>query len=535
MIYINPIEILDLKGKEVNEIDSSIIRKSKRRLFADIDLSDNGLYNYYGQKLTKSDCERAIDELEDKNKIEFYSHLSTNFELNSFLANGSNELLNNLKQESIYKLPEFVDFISPYFSAKIDHLLLKSFQNNELELFSTALRAEYLISQSDMSKAYKSLSNEIQQRIAETDKLTVKIKEEISDYTTENIDSVIKVIKVRFPSGFLNELPVYFQSQINKIATSINYLVLSTWNEFDSTSVPVALLEHLLELNLSNVSKPIFEDNYEEFRVEHVNRIEKERNAPLLKKWAKVLISIQEKIELVKIKTLKAGEAVATVKSAFDMGELNNLPSFADDIRTQIALSIRSISIACWNEQEDIKSALFLIEFALKLKLKEEDKLKLEQDKIELLELEQKYKQIFTCFFCETNMPDKNCGFHKTIYKVKERNIFQQRVEYSYLPLIIPRCESCKKVHSKSDRIYIFALTGLALGVILGVIIFKGPAGFLIGIVGLVAGVWVEKKTEKVPDPPVKKLNNRILKQHPLLREKIESGWTFSKPKPHLL
>ena len=156
MIFINPIEILELKDKEVNEIDSSIIKKSKRRLFADIDLSDSGFYEYKGQKLTKSDCERAIEELEDKNKLEFYSHLSTNLELNKFLANGSNELLNNLKQESIYKLPEFVDFISPFFSSKIDQILLKSFQNKDLELFSSALRAEYLISKNDLNKLSKS-------------------------------------------------------------------------------------------------------------------------------------------------------------------------------------------------------------------------------------------------------------------------------------------------------------------------------------------------------------------------------------------
>lgn len=136
MVYVNPIEILELNDTEVQDIDSSLVKKAKRRLFADIDLSDNGHYDYHGQDLTKSDCERAIGELEDKEKIEFYSHLASNFELNSFLANGRSELLNNLKQESIYKLPAFVNFISPFFASKIDLVLLKSFQNKDLPLFS---------------------------------------------------------------------------------------------------------------------------------------------------------------------------------------------------------------------------------------------------------------------------------------------------------------------------------------------------------------------------------------------------------------
>jgi len=55
MVYINPIEILELSDTEVQDIDSSLVKKAKRRLFADIDLSDNGHYEYHGQNLTKSD------------------------------------------------------------------------------------------------------------------------------------------------------------------------------------------------------------------------------------------------------------------------------------------------------------------------------------------------------------------------------------------------------------------------------------------------------------------------------------------------
>jgi hypothetical protein len=62
MKYVNPIEILQLQNYSVFEIDSLMIRKAKRKLFADIELSDNGHYEYKGGFLTKSDCEIAIDE-----------------------------------------------------------------------------------------------------------------------------------------------------------------------------------------------------------------------------------------------------------------------------------------------------------------------------------------------------------------------------------------------------------------------------------------------------------------------------------------
>lgn len=532
MVYINPIEILELKDKEVNEIDSSIIKKSKRRLFADIDLSDSGFYEYNGQKLTKSDCERAIDELEDKNKIEFYSHLSTNLELNKFLGNGSNELLNSLKQESIYKLPEFVDFISPFFSAKIDHILLKSFQNKDLELFSSALRAEYLISENDLNKAYKSLGNEIQQRITATDKLTKEIKEEKSNYTDDNIDDVINVIKKRFPSDFLNKLPIYFQSQINKIAASINFLQLNIWNEFNTTVVPLSLLEYLLELNIESVSKPTFEKNYNIVKKKHEERIEQEKNAPLIKEWAEILISIQNKVDDVENETLKASEALSFLKSSFDLGELNNLPSFANEIRTQIGYSIRSMSIASWNKQSDIKNALALINYSLRINVNESAKSKFQQDKNELEELEKKYKGVLVCHFCETNTPDNGCEINTTIYKETSRSYIPRRVQFSYSDVTVPRCRSCKEIHSKgSSNYYLVFFALLILGAIIGGAT-EGEHFIIGGIIGAVAGWIIGKIIEgnQVKKGGIKDSSESTLSRHPLLIERIKGGWTFSKP-----
>jgi hypothetical protein len=130
MQYINPIEILGLSNTiDTTSIDNEIIKKAKRKLFADIDLSDNGLYEYYGLKLTKGDCEKAIDELANNDLKEFYLYLATNKKLNAFLVNGNDEVFTNFKQDSVFKLPEFLKFISPYFAPKFDKLLLNAFEN----------------------------------------------------------------------------------------------------------------------------------------------------------------------------------------------------------------------------------------------------------------------------------------------------------------------------------------------------------------------------------------------------------------------
>ncbi|MEQ9466451.1 MAG: hypothetical protein RLN88_03515 [Ekhidna sp.] len=532
MVYINPIEILELKGVDVNEIDSSRIKKQKRILIADIELSDHGYLSYNGQNLTKSDCERSIEELEDRNKLEFYSHLASNLELNAFLANGNHELLKKLKQESIYKLPEFVDFVSPYFSTKIDSILLKSFQNRDLELFTAALRSDYLIAGNDLNNAYRGLSNEIDSRIAQTDKLTKEIKDEISDYDEDNIRDIIEIVEQNFPIDFLNKLPSYFQSQINKVAASINFLQIQIWNEFSNTTVPLKLLEHLLDLNIESVSKPTFQKNYNIVKKKHEERIAQEKNAPLIKEWAKILISIQNKVEEVENDTISSTSALSFVKTSFKLDTLNSLPNFANEIRTQIAYSIRSISIASWNKQNDINSALALIRYALSIHVNEDVKIKFQQDETELKNLEEKYKGILVCFFCDKNPPVSGSELNTTIYKETNRTYFPRRVQYSYSEVSIPRCSNCKEIHSKGRSIYYVSLIGL---LILGVIIGAATEGehFIIGgiiggFVGWIVGNAIEGNQSK--NQGIKDASESTLSQHPILSERIKSGWTFSQP-----
>ena len=133
MQFLNPIELLELENADVAAIDNSVIKKAKRKLFAEIDLSDNGHFDYKGISLTKTDCEKVIDDLENNNALEFYSHLSSNKLLNDFLVNGNDKLFTSFKQESIYKLPEFIKFISPFFAPKFDKAILKAFADADEE------------------------------------------------------------------------------------------------------------------------------------------------------------------------------------------------------------------------------------------------------------------------------------------------------------------------------------------------------------------------------------------------------------------
>ena len=384
MNYINPIEILELQAVETSSIDSSVIKKAKKKLFADIELSDDGHFDYWGYQLTKSDCERAIDELEEKDNVEFYSHLASNRQLNEFLVNGTYELLDSFKQESIYKLPEFVDFVSPYFSEKLDRALLKLFQDNNLELLAAALRTESLLNQSGLNNAYRSLSGEIQRRIAEIDEITESIKEEDSDYTDSTINKVIKIVKKHFPIDLLNVLPNFFQSLINKIAKSINQLQLAIYYGLDAASVLVKLSNYLLKLDIDSIDKTTFEENYVQFKKNQRKSIKRKKYESVLKEWAKILLYIQSKVKEVEKGRLKPYNAFQFVENSLRTEELNELPAFATEIRVQIAHSIGNIAVACIEKYSDMHSALLLLKLALKIELPNEDEKTLREGKLAL-------------------------------------------------------------------------------------------------------------------------------------------------------
>jgi hypothetical protein len=530
-MYVNPIEILGLSNAtDTTSIDNEIVKKAKRKLFADIDLSDNGQFEYYGLQLTKGNCEKAIDELTNNENKEFYLYLANNNSLNEFLAIGKEAIFKNFKQDSIFKLPEFVKFISPYFAPKFDKALLVAFENDNTDLTKSILSTSSLISQPDLNIAFKSVSINIQNKIAEIDEITNDIKNEESAYEEDNIEEVVQLVKEHFPTNTINCLPQYFESQILKIATSINYLSNSIWDAFVSTQVPNDLTEYLLTLNIGGLDRPTFEDNFEIINKKNNERIEQAKNAPLLKKWATVLLKIRDAIKKVEDETTNSNEAYQNIKDLFDLGELNALPTFADEIRTQIGYSIRSLSISIWNKQSDIKSALATINLALQINVDKEAKEKFKQDQTELSELEKKYRGVLVCHFCDINTPDENSKISKTIYKVTSRSYFPSKVQYSYVNIDIPRCKNCQTIHSTKDFFWIIRIAGILVGVIIGAMVDEHV--IIGGIIGNGIG-WIVVRSMASgisSKEAIKDASESTLYGHPILSQRMKEGWTFSKP-----
>ncbi len=142
-----------------------------------------------------------------------------------------------------------------------------------------------------------------------------------------------------------------------------------------------------------------------------------------------------------------------------------------------------------------------------------------------------KDKHFYNCWFCGNNPPEEVCKFEITIYKETYRSYFPRRVQFSYLPVSIPRCSDCQKVHSQSSDKFTLSLIGCAVvGLIIGAMA-DGYwfAGLLVGgIIGWIIGTAL--KSQQTSKEAIKDTSQSTIRNYPLLNQALSEGWKFSKP-----
>lgn len=533
LIYINPIEILQLQDQPLAELDNAAIKKAKRRLFADIDLSDDGQLAYHGRSLSKNECESAIDQLDDANLMVYYHYLARNADLNACLAEGDDKWYDNFRMDDIFAEPGFVRFVSPYLAPQMDRGLMRAYQEKNGVLAAKFAKAHTLLQPNDLEIAYRGLSRTLQNKVDETDRIKDKVKDESQAADQESFKATAKEIVGWFPHEVLNALPPFFQSQLNKAAASLNYLQIATWERFDSPEVPLLLQEQVLKIRIEGTDGPTYQANYDLIKKRHDQWLLEQQHAPTLKPWQELLTAVRGKMKTVEAKIDKPGDVLQEFKDKIDIQALNGLGTFADDVRVQLARSIRGTAIASWNSQDEIKPALAMVRLALQIVVPKDVKDGFQKDLEDLTKLEETHRGYLTCYFCETHAPVEGMGYKTTIYKETSRSYFpQRRVEFQYIEVTLPRCTSCKDTHENAGEWGVYVTVGaVALGVLIGFLagdlawLFGGGIGLGIGLL-----IGYLMKQNHLKKAGVKGTGDGSIRSHPLLAERMSQGWTLTRP-----
>jgi len=364
MTFYNPIEILELKGVPSDQIDQTTIRKAKKRLLAEIELSENGSLSFNGENLNRSDAERVINELEDHDKFEFYHYIANNIPLNRFLTAGELNLFRNFRQESIYKLPRFIDFISPYFAERYGLALYTTFLNEDEAEFKSLITIQPLINSSHKEIAFGRLSNLIKEKVKEVDDLTNYIKNEESHYDENSVSEVFDWVQEQLKVDLINLLPAYFQSLRNQCAFSIRNLSVNVFNTFSDSALGLDIIGYALEFEIDGITKQRISDDYDKIEEINNDRIEEETNSPILQKYASILTGIKTKLDEIESISIVPHAISTWVSYNVKVNEINSLDDNFLVIKNEIALGLKALSIAVWNKFNDINVSLNLINLA---------------------------------------------------------------------------------------------------------------------------------------------------------------------------
>ncbi len=207
--------------------------------------------------------------------------------------------------------------------------------------------------------------------------------------------------------------------------------------------------------------------------------------------------------------------------------------SGAEDVQYQIlADKLSSELVQCaidyFNKTKNDEDGLPLYQFALNIAGSISARRKAQENLDSCLEWMES-KHLRNCWFCGKIPPAPAYQYSKTIYKENSRGF--RSVQYSYVPVEIPRCAPCSKVHSKAGDKLTYSIIGLLiLGLVVGALI---DGNFIIGgIVGLVAGIIMgyALKTADLAKSNIKDTSSSTISTYPVISKMIREGWQMHQP-----
>ncbi|HTI60108.1 hypothetical protein [Mucilaginibacter sp.] len=365
MTFVNPIQVLGLEDYELSEITPAVIKKSKKVIYAEIELSDDGIFDNLGTKVSKSEVERVVNDLDDPDKLEFYLFIAKYPDLQSFLSKGEARFVENFRNEGMFLLPAFIKFISPFYAARFDKVIYEAYVSGTFVFFKKATSVKSLTTPSDLLLSYRQLSGYINDTKGELDQIVAGLRNKVTSYTNDSIKAAISQYKLKLSSPKLNCLPILFQDRRNAVALSFRNLSVNVYNFFDDPQLALDIIKYALSFEVNGLDKSELEKDLAEITKLKEEREEASKYDGIIKKYAGILSEGDSLNANVKKKVVNPTSVISWVNSKISITEINAFPQALNEIKSQIALVIRSLSVSVWNEWEDIDNAVRLIDKAI--------------------------------------------------------------------------------------------------------------------------------------------------------------------------
>lgn len=424
LTYINPIELLNLSGLPVTSIEAAIIKKKRKELLADLELGD-GTKDYKGQRLDRSACERACDELDEPAHLRAWHRLANIPALNDFLGSGLTDfLLNPASASSLSADTNLLRLIGPRYAVQYDQALLSAFRARSVARVQQVVVAPALYLPSENQQAHQSLSRLLREKLEE-----VRVQTDSFDADDDAGQVSVNLTRTLNMTGWtalLNALPTgSFGGLRTDLAMAVRNFAIQFHNTFYEQAPALKLLQEAATLQLDGQSADrVREDirQIQEIEDQRRERVQVEAVAGQFGKAFEQLLTFQKQVDSGSVITdpdpdssmsfflesLKSKPPSSLLLSS--IAELERETIGIDHIRQwnikltalvielnsrsdldiatardSLAIGLRSLSISIWNNnQADGKVAVALLTTGLTLKLSLTTSSKLNSDKNQL-------------------------------------------------------------------------------------------------------------------------------------------------------
>ncbi|MCK9280217.1 MAG: hypothetical protein M0P71_06330 [Melioribacteraceae bacterium] len=414
-MFINPVEVLALDSEEISNITPDKIKKAKRKLIAEIELSNEGFVIIDGNEITMTGVDSFANKVFEIDILKHYHNISKNKPLSNFLKSRDVSLFHSYINFNYYNDPSFINLISIPFAYQFNIALFNAFKNRNIDEIKKLTIIKPLVNDNDMDKCYQSIYDYINIQINTINDLSKKIETDTNLFNENNIKQITNRIRAQLNPILLKYLPVYYNQIINRIALTIRSLSVLICNQLDYYENGLDLIKLALEYNVNSVNKNKLQEDYKKVYELVKENKEDKANEGMYSTYGKLLIEIKNKIELIRNGRVNINEFKIWIDNTISITEINNLDNKYVEIKNQIVLGLKMLSIEIWNETKNIQVATYLLEKAnlitgISIELKKQilqNRTQLQNIRIQLGSMANSYRKSNDSSLIKHNIKDK--------------------------------------------------------------------------------------------------------------------------------
>ena len=184
MHYVSPFESLGVSNFE--NIDKSSLNLAKKKLLAEIELSNTHSILRGKREMTKDDVLKAFDTMTEVENWDFHRLVAKDSILLRFLEDSKMERDEKILQAPEYQDTDFINFISPYFSYSYTQLVILCLEKRQPKRLETLMYDNpFLVVETDAENIWSEVEHYVNQKIETIEEMADQVERGVNFTDTE--------------------------------------------------------------------------------------------------------------------------------------------------------------------------------------------------------------------------------------------------------------------------------------------------------------------------------------------------------------